>query len=95
MTDINCADGSPNVLINAPKLMDDLPMKLSLAESFNKSPVFSLFKGGMPVSKLLKFDCISNHRVAELGTKPRITDKVRLSFACKDGGYFLRLGCKF
>ncbi len=93
MTD--CIIEKSNALVNAPKLMDGLPKKLSIADSFNKSPVFSLFKGGMPVSKLLKFDCFSNPRVAELNAKPRLTDKVRLSFACKDGGYFLRLGCKF
>lgn len=94
MTDINCTDGSTNVLIKAPTLTEGLPMKLSLADSFNKCPAFSLFKSGMSVNTLLRFDFKSKNRVAELGTKPNIPD-VRLSFACKEGGYFVRLGCKF
>lgn len=91
MTDTNYADGSANVLTNVPKLTDDLPMKLSIADSFNKNPAFSLFKGGLQVSKLLRFDCFSNPRVVELDSKPRLTDKVRLGFACKEGGYFAKL----
>lgn len=91
MTDTNCTD----VLINAPKLMDDLPKKLSLAESFNKSPVFSLFKGGMKVSKLLNFNCFSNTGVAEVKPPNKVVDKLRLKMNYKEGACYVNIVCPF
>lgn len=91
MTDINCAGESKNVLINTPKLMDGLPVKLSLADRFNKSPVFSLFKtGGLPL-RTFAFDYKPRTKPAEVGTKHTFLDKWKIGLGYSNEAYSFRL----
>jgi len=95
MAETNCKVESSNVLFQTPKLLDKEQLNLNVLKNLEKSPIFALFKGGVPVNNLLKFNCNSHLGLIGTSDKPSITDKLRVSLGCKDGGFFLNLGCKF
>lgn len=98
MTDTNCTEVSKNALTNQPKLLDDSQLKINtdLMDIVRKSTAASLFKkDGIPLSKLLSFNCTSKSGLAELKPPNPIISKLSLCLAYKDGAAFANLRCRF
>lgn len=98
MADTNCTEESKNPLINPPKLLDDsqLKIKADLNTVIRQSSAVSLFKkDGIPLSKLLNFNCLARPGMAEVKQPSPLATKLRLGVNYKDGACFVNLGCKF
>lgn len=96
MADTNCTVEKSNVLTQAPKLLEKSQLNLDILEKIKKSTAVSLFKkDGVPVSKLLSFNCFSGSGLAEIKDHSILSQKLRVSATCKDNAFFVNLGCKF
>lgn len=96
MADTNCTVEKSNVLVQAPKLLEKSQLNLDILEKIKKSTAVSLFKkDGVPASKLLSFNCFSRSGLAEIKTSSPLMQKLRVGATCKDGAFFVNLGCKF
>ncbi len=83
-------------LIMAPKLLEDKQLKLDILDKLKKSTAFSLFKKeGVPAAKLLGFNCFPSSALAEVKPPSPLLQKLRVGAACKDGAFFVKLGCTF
>lgn len=98
MANPDCTVEKSNVLIQPPKLLDDsqLKIKADLNTLIRQSSAVSLFKKeGIPLSKLLSFNCLARPGMAEVKQPSPLATKLRLGVNYKDGACFVNLGCKF
>lgn len=96
MADTNCTIEKSNVLIQPPKLLEDKQLKLDVLDKLKQSTALSLFKDkGVPAAKLLGFNCFPSSALAEVKPPNPIWQKLRVGAACKDGAFYVKLGCTF